>query len=343
MKFKSLNPIFILFMITLLLSTCSPAQSPITATIETIILPSATLPPTQVSTVTQPPEPTALPTPTETPAPIPCTIAFESNRDGNFEIYLMNPDGSNQVNLTNDSGEDFRPAISADGKRIAFVSNRENDTCSGESLFVMNSDGNNLKQLTYCNWPNFPEWSENGEWIAFSAGGEIFIVTSDGSQEPINLTNSPEEDMSPVISSDNQKIAYLSGGSHNWNVFIMDIDGNNKTQLTTDGGEIGIDWSVDGRILVGGWDRGDQGCCNFLLKPDGSEIELAGGKGEMQKYLPFWTLDGNRVECVSMNLNGSSEEIYLLGEIFPDFFFNLTNHPSEDRNPSWPARCGPLE
>jgi len=67
---------------------------------------------------------------------------------------------------------------------------------------------------------------------------------------------------------------------------------------------------------------------------------MAGGKGEMQKYLPFWTIDGNRVECVGIDLTGNSE-IYLVGEIFPDLFNNLTNNPAHDLNPSWPAYCGP--
>ena len=341
MKPKSLYPVLLLIVFTLLLASCTASPENITPTDETISS-SATLPPSQDSTATKPPEPTAQPTPTATPEPITCTIAFESNRDGNWDIFLMNPDGSNPINLTNDPANDFQPAITADGKRIAFISNRENDKCSGESLYVFDSDGSDLRQLTDCNWPMFPEWSENGEWIAYSAGGDIFIVMPDGSKEPINLTNSPEEEFSPVISPDNQKIAYLSGGSNNWNVYIMNFDGSNKTQLTSDGGEIGIDWSVDGRIFVGAWNRGDEGCCNFVMNPDGSEIQFAGGKGEMQKYFPFWTLDGDQVECVSLNLDDSNEEIYLLGENFPDFFFNLTNHPAEDRNPSWPANCGPL-
>ncbi len=341
MKIKSHYSAIFFIIVTLLLASCNASPESISPTNETTTT-SATLPPTQLSTSTQPPEPTTLPTPTATPEPITCTIAFESNRDGNWDIFLMNADGSNPINLTNDPSNDFQPAISADGKKIAFVSNHENDKCEGEALFVINSDGGELKQLTDCVWPMFPAWSENGEMIAFSADGEIFIVSPDGSKEPINLTNSPEEEFSPVISPDNKKIAYLSGGSSTWNVYIMDIDGSNKTQLTSDGGEIGIDWSVDGRIFVGAWDRGDEGCCNFVMNPDGSEIEFAGGKGEMQKYFPFWTLDGDRVECVSLNLDDSNEEIYLLGETFPDFFFNLTNHPAEDRNPSWPANCGPL-
>lgn len=98
----------------LIISGCS--KVPITNTLE--VETQVVLEVTEART----PEITA--TPTETP-PIPCTIAFESNRDGNREIYHMAPDGSNTVNLSNNPADDFKPAISADGSKIAFDSNRE--------------------------------------------------------------------------------------------------------------------------------------------------------------------------------------------------------------------------
>ncbi|MDO9086148.1 MAG: hypothetical protein Q7U53_08075 [Anaerolineaceae bacterium] len=345
MNSKHLISIIILCIFSLSIAGCSTTSSP--ASLPTSV--PATTVPMATNTVivaaevnpTATIEPTVIPSPTETPSPIPCTIAFESDRDGNQEIYLMGPDGSDPVNLTNNPAEDTQPAISADGSQIAFISNRETEKCAGQSLYVMNTAGGDIKQLSNCNWANFPNWSNNGEWITFSADGDIFKVRSDGTEDPINLTNSPDEDGFPVISPDNQKIAFLSGGNQNWKVFIMNLDGSNPQQLTTDGGEIGIDWAEDGRIIVVGWNRGDQGCCNFVMNPDGSEITVAGGKGEMQKYLPFWTLDGNRVECVGIDLNSGNSEIYLVGEIYPDIFFNLTNNPANDLNPDWPANCGP--
>src|ERR1044072_4457908 len=51
-------------------------------------------------------------------------IAFDSDVDGNYEIYAMNADGSNQVRLTNNSASDLEPSFSPDGSKIAFISDR---------------------------------------------------------------------------------------------------------------------------------------------------------------------------------------------------------------------------
>src|SRR5665647_290959 len=54
-------------------------------------------------------------------------ITFASSRDGNFEIYIMNADGSGQVNITNNPAFDGTPSFSHDGKKIAFISDRDGD------------------------------------------------------------------------------------------------------------------------------------------------------------------------------------------------------------------------
>ncbi|HDR3891062.1 TPA: PD40 domain-containing protein, partial [Bacillus cereus] len=64
-------------------------------------------------------------------------IAFVSNRDANPEIYVMNPDGSNQTRLTNNPAGDFEPSWSPDGQKITFTSNRDGNP----EIYVMNADG----------------------------------------------------------------------------------------------------------------------------------------------------------------------------------------------------------
>ncbi len=86
-------------------------------------------------------------------------IAFVSNRDGNFEVYVMDTDGSNQTRLTNNPAIDEGPAWSPDGTKIAFRSDRDGNF----EVYVMDTDGSNQTRLT--NNPafdSFPAWSPVG-------------------------------------------------------------------------------------------------------------------------------------------------------------------------------------
>src|SRR5215470_14167314 len=66
-------------------------------------------------------------------------IVFQSNRAGNEDIYVVNPDGTGLSQLTNDPGLDDLPKWSPDGKRIAFVSDRDGNP----EIYVMNANGSN--------------------------------------------------------------------------------------------------------------------------------------------------------------------------------------------------------
>src|SRR5688572_3044429 len=72
-------------------------------------------------------------------------IVFASDRLGNFEIYVMNADGSSPVNLTNNAAQDFFPNWSPDGKRIVFA----RGSGSLRELYVMNANGTNQTRLTF--------------------------------------------------------------------------------------------------------------------------------------------------------------------------------------------------
>src|SRR5712691_4359861 len=75
----------------------------------------------------------------------PDQIAFVSNRQGGQQdVYVMNDDGTQVVNLTNHDGNDFKPAWSPDGARIAFHSNRDGNF----EIYVMNADGSGQTRLT---------------------------------------------------------------------------------------------------------------------------------------------------------------------------------------------------
>lgn len=290
-------------------------------------------------------EPPAIePTPTQEPTEIPCMIVFDSDRDNNKEIYVMGPDGSSQTNLTNNGADDFDPVWSPDGKAIAFVSNRESDLGGGQFIYTMAADGSGVRQLSTLPDSKMPDWSPEGSQIAFNYHDDIYVINTDGSGET-NLTNSPEQDEQPKFSLDGQLIAWISRNGNDSSIFVMNTDGSNPQQVTH-GGEISdLEWTVDGRIFTH-WDNPDGICFNCLVSADGSEVVDAGGKGAIQEFLPFWMLDGQKVEMISgqvPSVGGEDDEIYLVGEIFPDIFLNLTDNEAQDRNPDTPALCGPVE
>jgi TolB protein len=86
-------------------------------------------------------------------------VAFTSTRDGNPEIYVMNPDGSAQTRLTEDPAIDDYPAISPDGEQIAFTSWRDGDA----EIYTMDVDGSNLTKVTdNGGYDAEPTWSPSG-------------------------------------------------------------------------------------------------------------------------------------------------------------------------------------
>ena len=127
-------------------------------------------------------------------------IAFASQRDGNHEIYVMDADGGNQRNLTNDLHLDWDPSWSPDGKRIVFVSQRDGHFRSRfgitSEIYVIDADGMNEQRLTenpQNDW--FPSWSPDGKRIVFSSQRdghfetkfaithEIYVMEADGGNQ----------------------------------------------------------------------------------------------------------------------------------------------------------------
>ena len=91
-------------------------------------------------------------------------IAFESDRDGNWEIYVMNADGTNQTRLTSPPAENGGHAWSPDGSKIAFTSKRDGN----DEIYVMNADGTSQMRLTNNPAEDLgPSWSPDGSKIGF--------------------------------------------------------------------------------------------------------------------------------------------------------------------------------
>jgi hypothetical protein len=120
-------------------------------------------------------------------------IAFWSSRDGNAEIYTMNPNGQGIDRLTNNSAGDVDPNWSPGGGKIAFVSNRDNDT----DIYTMNANGQGVDNLTKNpGLDEWPAWSPDGKKIAFHSerSGDSLIYTINANGQGLDTLTNKNDD-----------------------------------------------------------------------------------------------------------------------------------------------------
>jgi len=136
-------------------------------------------------------------------------IAFVSARDFNREIYLMNPDGSEQVNLTKNLADDLFPVWSPTGEQILFVSDRD----GVRDLYLMDADGKNVEKVfKQSARREHPTWAPDGKQIAYERGGFIYIATIGKQIEELVVSDG----FDPAWSPDGREIALTLNpfGSH---------------------------------------------------------------------------------------------------------------------------------
>ena len=180
-------------------------------------------------------------------------IAFESRRDGNAEIYVMNADGSAQTRLTDDPATDAVPALSPDGSKIAFMSVRDGN----QEIYVMNADGSAETRLTdneeQDTDPTFsPDGSKIVFWSSRDGNAEIYVMDATPGATATRLTNDAASDFRPTFSPDGSKIAWESyRDGNNAELYLMNADGSAQTRLTNNPlDDAQADFSPDGSKLV---------------------------------------------------------------------------------------------
>jgi Tol biopolymer transport system component len=131
-------------------------------------------------------------------------LLYVSNRSGNRDIWLVDPDGGEPSQLTFDAAADDHPSISADGGRIAFASSR----AGVPHVWTMHRDGGDLRQLTRQGGEAFPQLSPDGRFVFYSASPRrIWKIATDGG-EPLLATETPANWV--AISPDGRKFAALT-------------------------------------------------------------------------------------------------------------------------------------
>jgi TolB protein len=277
-------------------------------------------------------------------------IVFASDADGDWDVWTMNADGSDPVNLTS-AGEpaegwaDAQPSWSPDGTRIVFTSNR--GTGDDADIFVMGQDGSNIAPITDNeDFDSAPDWSADGSRIVFTSertsGGQddsdIYVIGADGTNER-NVTDAFEAepgqfewsdkdpDWSPVSNSIVFASARYVEGSPDgayWRIVTMDPDGSNQT-VVSDPNDPGNDpfpdeipnfdespsWSPDGQwIAFATHQQPEQQWDIQIVRADGTDQQNVLPDEQFEDLGPTWSPSGSDLLFTSNRTGDHTRAVY---------------------------------
>jgi uncharacterized repeat protein (TIGR01451 family) len=271
------------------------------------------------------------------PPVTPYRLAFERQEPDNLEIYAVDADGTDLVNVSNMAGGDATPQYSPDGRKIAWV-----HFFDKAEIVLANADGSGLVNLT--NHPEAdrgPAWSPDGKKIAFYSDREgqweVYTMNVDGSNVQ-RLTDQPCKSHDPAWSPDGTKIAYICGVDSYAEVYVMNADGSNPVRLTVDdtnfyNEDMALSWSPDStRLAYAKYTNDSHSKGNIFTVNVNTQVIVQITDKDTASHAPAWSPDGSRIafstyiddsyDIVVANPDGSN-------------LVNLTHAALRDNQPRW--------
>lgn len=259
-------------------------------------------------------------------------VVYNSNRDGNENIYSININGTELTRLTDNSGNDLYPEASPDGKKIAYTS----DIGGVWQIMIMDWDGENKRQITHNNFRSaYPAWSYDGKYIYFEAyidgDWELFRIKSDGTEQKRLTFNPNSHDWHPNGHPYEYEIIYESGATGHENIYVMNHNGSGKRNIVSNGPRRRVpDVSSDGSKIT-----------YMRYSGKNSEIWIMDYNGQNETRLtdnPDW--DGHPAfspddKYIVYEERKDSQEDLILLDLTTGEKINITNSPHNDKDASF--------
>jgi TolB protein len=263
------------------------------------------------------PESAAAPAPKAGP---PRVLVVSSNKDGNWQIYLVQASTGEVKNLSNNKSVEVEPVWSPDGARIAFVSDRE----GAQDIWTMKPDGTDAQQLTKKQGISSNlRWSPDGSRIAFvsaKAGRDQVYTVEVATGKVAQVTTDAIGARQPAWAPDGKKLSF-SSYTGRYGTYTMNADGSEKVQLTDVNGGLDASWSPDGtRLAYVALIGQPQGWKVFTVGKDGKGLkQLTKNANTYGNVYPQWSPDGNKIsygeqvdgvlQVAVMSADGSEQKI----------------------------------